>query len=200
MYYIEEHPNRRMKIAVGVLIAVCVFLSVLLAGSYNKLASAGATFASMQEEQESIQAELVSTQEELLSVQAELSCLQDSYDSLASGYVYRNPAYEEMKSFIVTDHTNLNEYKVGEYTCLDFASEVKQHAMGQNFRCALVEIEFPGGAHALVAFDTTDHGMIYIEPQNDREAQVFIGEKYWEQWSGYYSSYDDTIERIRVIW
>ena len=191
MYYIEEHPNRRIKIAVGVLIAVCVFLSVLLAGSYNKLASAGATFASMQGEQEAIQAELVSTQEELLSVQAELSSLQDSHDSLASsGYVYRNPAYAEMKSFIATDHTNLNEYKVGEYTCLDFANDVKQHAMGQNFRCALVEIEFPDGAHALVAFDTTDHGRVYIEPQNDKEAQVFVGEKYG----------GDTIERIRVIW
>jgi predicted membrane GTPase involved in stress response len=41
-----------------------------------------------------------------------------------------------------------------------------------------VYIEGTTGAHAIVCFNTTDKGIIFIEPQTDEIAQVVVGEYY----------------------
>ena len=52
----------------------------------------------------------------------------------------------------------------------------------------------------MLAFETTDKGLIYIEPQDDREVKVEVGVKYWED-NGYgKTDWDDTIKEVVVSW
>ena len=87
---------------------------------------------------------------------------------VGTGYDLRNPTYSETKEFIKQDLTDRNSYIENEYTCSDFAAAVNNNAERQGFRCALVELKYPGErGHAAVAFNTVDKGLIFIEPQYD---------------------------------
>ena len=123
--------------------------------------------------------------ESYTQVQNSLDNLQVNYDRLTSGYGYvlRDPTYQEVKAFIAADTTNSNAYVNDTYVCEDFSKDVKTHAMQHKFRCAYVSIRFydGNGAHAIVAFNTTDRGIIYIEPQSDEEVNLRAGYHYWTQ-------------------
>jgi hypothetical protein len=112
-----------------------------------------------------------------------------------------------MKAFLEQDETSEQEYLRNEYICVDFAANVKANAAEEGIRCAYVVIEYLGtNGHAIVAFDTTDRGLVYIEPQFDWDVELEIGRRYYEcviPPPGQYMvepDYDDTIARIIVIW
>jgi hypothetical protein len=44
--------------------------------------------------------------------------------------------------------------------------------------CGFVLLCFDQGQHAVVAFNTTDRGLIYIEPQTDAAIEPKVGGKY----------------------
>jgi hypothetical protein len=135
------------------------------------------------------------------NLQANLSSLTTGY-----GYVYRDPTYAEAKAFLTSDRTDANLYVLDTYVCEDFAYDVVTHALQLKLRCAFVSIRFPVFAHAIIAFNTTDRGLVYFEAQSDEEVRLQTGKHYWTQCviaagSGYLpSSYDDTVERFNVIW
>jgi myosin heavy subunit len=146
--------------------------------------------------------------ESFSQLQSNLQNLQASYNSLTTGYGYvlRDPTYQEMKTFIAADKTDTNTYVDPTYVCEDFAYDVRVHAMQQKIRCAFVTIHYPDSAHAIVAFNTTDKGIIYIEPQSDEEVNLHAGYHFYQciiAEPGYYYAppgYDDTIERFNVFW
>ena len=153
--------------------------------------------------------ELSRTEEFVESLEATLSNLQVNYDRLTTGYGYvlRDPSYQEMKDFLARDETSRQEYVPGEYTCVDFAKDVKANAAEEGIRCVYVIIEYRGGGgHAIVAFDTTDRGLVYVEPQFDWEVEPEIGKRYYQcvipppHYRMESPDYDDTITRIIVIW
>jgi len=56
-----------------------------------------------------------------------------------------------------------------------------------------VSLDWVGGGcgHAIVAFDTTDRGLIFVEPQTDKiHEDLDAGDSYW----------DETIEEIDIYW
>jgi len=112
------------------------------------------------------------------------------------GYTIKDPTYLEMRSFIQRDQTDKNEYIEGVYICENFAADVCNHAEEENIRCAFVIIHFPEGGHAIVAFNTVDRGLIFIEPQEDEEMEVEIGKPYWPR----RPSHDDTVVGILIVW
>ena len=118
-----------------------------------------------------------------------------------SGYTLRNPTYWELQRFLRRDRTDENEYKEGVYTCVDFVADLNNNAEGEGFRAAYVYIEFPGErAHTVAAFETVNKGLIYIEPQYDDEVKVRLGISYAEE-NGYLEpDYDDTIDRVVIVW
>lgn len=122
-------------------------------------------------------------------------------EGIGSGYTSRNPTYQEMKEFLAQDKTDAKRYIRGQYVCSDFAAEVNNNAETKGIRCAVVELRYPGDfAHAIIAFETTDRGLIFIEPQFDAEVTVKVGLSY-SQSNGYERPpYDDTITRILVMW
>lgn len=155
------------------------------------------------------EAELEITRDELAEKETELTDLQVSYEGLLAGHGYttKDPTYYEMIRFLRVDDTDKAEYIEGEYQCTHFATELCNRAEEKGIRCAYVSLSYPGGTgHAIVAFNTIDKGLTYIEPQFDDLVRVEIG-KYFHKCivpkSGYYyekPDFDDTIEEVLIAW
>lgn len=119
-------------------------------------------------------------------------------DGVGRGFNIRDPTYFEALQFIQTDQTDKHEY-TENYTCFNFAADFKSNAFKAGYRCGFVYIEFSDGAHAIVCFNTTDKGIIFIEPQDDNIVEVKMGIHYWVD-NGYLCSFNDTIIYYAVIW
>ncbi len=106
-----------------------------------------------------------------------------------NGVYLVDPTYYEALAFINSDNTNLNPY-TQYYVCYDFTADFIGNALQAGYRCGFVYIEFSDSAHAIACFDTTDNGLIYVEPQTDEIVSVAVGQQY----SGY------TIVDMGIIW
>lgn len=115
--------------------------------------------------------------------------------------VLRKPTYQEVKEFLAEDATNLRTYEDEDYVCVDFAAEVNNNAEEKGIRCAVVDIFHPGGyGHTVIAFDTVDRGLVFIEPQFDLEVKLEPGKSY-SRINGFTPApRDDTIVRYVISW
>ena len=205
----ERHSHKKFWITIVILaVAGLVFFANTdwVTDDLNKVQ---AQLMNMEAELATTQAELAVRETELDAVETELLNLQVNYERLTSGYGYvlRDPSYREMEDFLKQDETSEQEYLKDEYICVDFAANVKANAAKEGIRCAYVVIEYLAiTGHAIVAFDTTDRGLIYIEPQFDWEVEPEIGWSYYQcvvpplDQHMIEPDYDDTIGRIIVIW
>jgi len=219
----ENHSHKKFWAVIAFLTIVAVAFLVTTALVSNELEATRSSLALVEAELEVRQAQLtdaegqlatreaqLSTSRKLIeSLEAELSNLQVNYERLIAGYGYllRDPSYHEVKAFLAEDRTSEREYVKGRYTCVDFSAAVKANAAREGIRCAYVVIEFRGGGgHAIVAFDTTDEGLVFVEPQFDWEVEPEIGQRYYQCVKpppGHYMTkppYDDTITRYVVVW
>jgi len=185
-----------------------------LAGSEGELLDTQSELAVLRSELEStksyladVEAELQLTNDNLSNVEAELADTKDRLDAMEADALHlHNPTYEEALDFLERDRTDANEYIEGEYVCSHFAADINNNAEKQGIRCALVDVRFPDSGHAIIAFETTDEGLVYFEPLTDDRVRPVIGKRYYrciEPEPGYiYSkpSFNDTIEDIVVIW
>lgn len=100
-------------------------------------------------------------------------------DSSASQeVVFKNPTFKEVRDFILKDPTNRNEFVLNQYECRHFATEVNNNAEAEGIRTAFVLLGYNQGQHAVVAFDTVDKGLVYIEPQTDAAIHPEVGASY----------------------
>ena len=152
---------------------------------------------------------LTTTQAELDDKEIELSELQVNYEGLMAGHGYtiKDPSYNDMLRFLEDDDTDEAEYITGEYECIEFTTDLCNRAEEEGIRCAYVSVRFPGGkGHAIVAFNTIDKGLIYIEPQYDDLVNIIIGKPFYkcvvpkEGVTYVKPSHDDTIEEVLVAW
>lgn len=98
----------------------------------------------------------------------------------------RNPSYDELMAFLESDKTDEIPH-TPDFKCQQFSLTLRERANEQGLRCACVLVYWvpvEGGAglnytHALSAFNTTDRGLIHIEPQQDTE---FLIEEQWQPW------------------
>jgi len=121
-----------------------------------------------------------------------------------TGFNIKDPTYQEMLTFIRNDKTDQKNYIDGSYVCHDFTIDVKRNAFNAGYRCFFVYIEMgkytvDPSAHALVAFNTTDRGIVYIEPQTDMIMNVKVGQPYWDRTVYLAPSYDDTVTKIELV-
>jgi len=115
----------------------------------------------------------------------------------------RNPSYKEVIRFIKEDKTDLNPYIPDQYDCYNFAVDTDNNAERSGIRCAYVYISIVGpkyDAHALIAFETRDKGLVFIEPQTDDVMRVAIGIRYWRDNGFGRPDYDDTITGFTLEW
>jgi hypothetical protein len=216
MVMMERDSHKKFRV-IFVILAIVAIASIIatawvlneLDRARNSLLLVGNDLKAIQAQLANVEIELNTSKELAESLEDTLSNLQVNYNRLTTGYDYvlRDPDYQEMKDFLEQDETSEQEYLKNEYICVDFASNVKANAAEEGLRCAYVVIEYLGtNGHAIVAFDTTDRGLIYIEPQFDWDVEPEIGRRYYEcvvPPPGQYMvepEYDDTIARIIVIW
>ena len=90
----------------------------------------------------------------------------------------KTSTFQEVRDFILRDPTSRNKFVLNQYECRHFATDVNNNAEAEGLRCAFVLLCFDQGQHAVVAFDTTDRGLVYIEPQTDAAIHPEVGGKY----------------------
>jgi len=112
----------------------------------------------------------------LTNVSTEVSA--EDVSSTSQAIILKNPTFQELRDFILSDPTSRNEFILNQYECRHFATEVDNNAEAAGLRCAFVLLCFERGQHAVVAFDTTDRGLVYIEPQTDARIHPEVGGKY----------------------
>ena len=132
----------------------------------------------------------------------EIGLATGSKEGVATRVELGNPTYKEMKEFLAGDETDSNPYVVGEYVSFDFAVELNNNAEANGIRVAYVAIFAKEWGHGMVAFETIDKGLIFIEPQSDKEVRLVTGEPYPGYSVGAISSlgYFDPIVEIQIIW
>lgn len=112
----------------------------------------------------------------------------------------RDPTYQETLQFIRSDLTDENEYKEGVYTCTNFATDFRNNALKTGYRCGYVLVFSPDWNHALNCFNTTDYGLIFVEPQDDEIITLTIGQPYWDRTKYASPSYNDTVTSFLITW
>ena len=90
----------------------------------------------------------------------------------------RNPTFQEMRDFILKDTTSRKTFVLYTYECRHFATEVDNNAEAAGWRCGFALLCYARGQHAVVAFNTVDRGLIFIEPQTDAAIDVKVGGTY----------------------
>jgi len=121
-------------------------------------------------------------------------------DSQGNNYNIRNPTYTEALQFTATDQTDKNIHNEETYTCTNFAADFKNNAFDAGYQCGYVEIVFVELAHAIVCFNTTDQGLIFIEPQDDQVVTLKVGTVYWDRTIYETPDFDDTVVRYTIVW
>ncbi len=126
----------------------------------------------------------------------------DSGEKVATRVELHNPTFIELREFLANDKTDSNPYVPGEYVCFEFATQVNNNAEANGIRAAYVRIRFGSWAHAVVAFETVDKGLVFIEPQSDMNVDLVIGKPYPWQAAGAIrtTDYDDAILDLQIIW
>jgi hypothetical protein len=123
-------------------------------------------------------------------------------DGAGHGFTVRDPTYQEMLNFIASDQTDKHQYTNPTYVCWNFAADVKNNAFTVGYRCGLVVISFADSSagHSVICFKTIDHGLVFIEPQDDAIASLVIGQHYWDRTKYVEPTYDDTIVSFTIVW
>lgn len=105
-----------------------------------------------------------------------------------------NPTYEELVKFLAEDKTNSHAY-TRTYVCSDFATDLDCAAESAGFRAGFVFLVFdvrPEGkwGHFMNAFETSDKGLVFVEPQCDGIYTLAVGHCYM----------NNIIAQIMIVW
>jgi hypothetical protein len=120
---------------------------------------------------------------------------------VGTGYEFRDPTYSEMKQLLREDDTDKHKYIEGSYTCTNYAADLNNNALDAGYKAAYAYIEYPdGNGHAIAAFQTVDKGLIFVEPQFDKEVQVVVGSSYSVLNGFEAADHDDTVVRYVLVW
>jgi hypothetical protein len=104
---------------------------------------------------------------------AGIDSVNQSYDLML-----KKPTYSQVLDFLASDNTS--QLKTN---CLGYSTNFRDNAMAGGLWCYVVIFNWQTDAglhgwHALNAFDTTDKGLIYIEPSGDKIVTLQLGDDY----------------------
>jgi len=134
--------------------------------------------SNLQSEISKLQSILTNTQSQLDKLQPEISRLQDRI----SKERIVQPSYSDVLAFIEEDDTDKQEYVSENYTfiCTDFTNRFINNFLKKGFFSCEAIIYLPeNSSHSLVAINTTDKGLIFIDPQTDKVmTSLTVGDNY----------------------
>jgi len=123
-------------------------------------------------------------------------CWQSGFQT--TGYLIRDPTYKEALNFIQADQTDKIQYDVNTFACVDFSATFKRNAFTAGYRAFFVYIDFKTSSHSIVAFNTTDKGIVFVEPQYDQVLKVEVGENYTSL-NGFTYDPDQVVVRYVIV-
>ena len=138
---------------------------------------------SLEYEKDSLELQVAGLVTQMANLEAEViirydeGYAQGTEDLIQTGYYFRDPTFIEVITFIESDETDENLY-TPEYVCYDFTADLISNAAQLGYNSGFVYIEFASSAHAIACFETTDAGLIFVEPQNDELVDVAVGQFY----------------------
>lgn len=84
-----------------------------------------------------------------------------------------DPTYEELKQFLLKDDTEDHEYNPDSFVCADFAEMLHNRSEKAGINAGYVSVDFSEvysntteDGHALVVYDTTDKGLVFVDATN----------------------------------
>ena len=120
--------------------------------------------------------------------------------TLASSAILKNPTYLETQQFIASDTTSSHPYLEGSYTCANFASDFRCNALSAGYECGYVFLYFPDArSHVINCFNTTDKGLVFVEPQWDKFVNLTVGKSYLQE-NEISPAYNDTVLWYYIEW
>ena len=76
----------------------------------------------------------------------------------------KDPTLAALIKFVKADSTNQIPYVPGKFVCSEFAVRLHDNAERAGLRAAIVFVSFATGpGHALIAFRTRDHGLVFVD-------------------------------------
>jgi hypothetical protein len=126
----------------------------------------------------------------------------DAENKVAKLVKMHNPTFAELQAFLAEDKTDELPFVSGEYVCFDYTADLNNAADAAGIRSAYVRLRSKEWGHAVAAFETTDRGLVFIEPQSDTPVDLVIGEPYpwWQVGATSPLSYSDVILEIQIYW
>lgn len=76
------------------------------------------------------------------------------------------PSYRTVKQFIRSDDTDKLEWS-NNFDCSEFSRRFIANFRKQGYFACVTELDFDDSAHDIVAINTSDRGIIFVEPQSD---------------------------------
>ena len=181
----------------------------LKTASENEKSQLETQIQNLETQLDGIESELNDTKGQLTEVQEELEEKYLEIIDIYNGtrYNLHNPSFSEARYFMNNDDTNEIPYEAVNFTCAHYSQRANNNAEDMGISCAVVILNFNLSSHAIIAFNTTDRGMVYFEPQTDDiVVNLEIGNDYWTDcvindpgWY-YIDDSDDTIKSIMTYW
>ena len=93
-----------------------------------------------------------------------------------------SPTLNEVMEVVRNNNIENKEYDDETFACVEFSNNLVRAFQEDKIYSCAVELWFEDGAHALVVANTSDKGIIYIEPQDDTIIyDLNIGDDYCEK-------------------
>jgi len=77
------------------------------------------------------------------------------------------PTFQEVKEVLREDKIDEVPYDEEDFSCAEYSFGLIQTFFGRKIHTCTVYVIFEDGAHSIVAINTSDKGLIYVEPQTD---------------------------------
>lgn len=104
------------------------------------------------------------------------------------GDIKKETTLDRVKSILEETDIDENEYIEDDYNCVDFTYDLVGEFTDRGIYACDTSIYFDTGAHANVAVKTEEHGVVFIEPQNDEilmdmeEGEDYCKKAGWNCW------------------
>jgi len=125
-----------------------------------------------------LQTEISNLQSNLTNTRSQLNDLQNRISKERITY----PSYSDVQAFIEEDDTDKQKYISENYTfiCTDFTNRFINNFLKQGFfSCEAILYFQENNSHSIVAINTTDKGLIFVDSQNDQVmTSLRVGDNY----------------------
>jgi len=130
--------------------------------------------------------DLFETENDLANLKVKVSNIEYQLSDLSERVRQRglvNPTYSQLVDFINRDDTEKREYDNETFNCADYTNNFIQNFAKEGFYSCFTELVFTNDdAHAIVAVNTTDYGLVYVEPQYDKIIfDLKVGDNYCQK-------------------